>query len=417
MLRSLLTTLFLILATPLAFGEATPNAAGTVVLADGQAKVSSAKAPARALKAGDTVSEGDRISSASGEVHVKMQDAGFLVVRPNTQVVIVAYKADGGDDDKGVFNLISGGLRSITGWIGKFNRKDYVVKTATATIGVRGTDHETIYIPEGSSEGEPGTYDRVYSGETVMKTASGETVIAPNQAAFQPARKGRARLLKDIPGFFRPGPHEGEINAKHAAIQQEINQRREERRQAIREKAAALRDARAKTVSVMQDNREAAKQSHQASMEQQKELKARRESLRKEISDAEQLRQEIVAQRKELQEHVKAGDITQAELRARRKALKEKNDQLAKSWEGIKQHRKELNVASDAAIDEQYNAALARAKALHDQQLETRDKREDLQQERESAAKEIGAMQKQENQRYRQELKADKKDADPTPRQ
>jgi hypothetical protein len=393
---------------------ATPNTAGTVVLADGEAKVSSAGKPAHPLKAGDTVSEGDKLSTTTGEIHVKMQDAGFIVVRPNTQIEIAAYKADGGDDDKGVINLITGGLRSITGWIGKFNRKEYVVKTATATIGIRGTDHETRYIPEGSTDGEPGTYDRVYAGETVIQTPEGQTTVSPNQAGFQPAKKGRPRLLKDIPGFFRPGPHEADINAKHAAIQQEIDQRREERRKVIREKSAALKESRTKTVSLMQDNKAAAKQSQQQAAEQRKEMKAKREALQREIADAEQLRQEIVAKRKDLQEHMKAGDITQPDARARRKELKEKNEQLAKSWEGIKQHRKELQDTGDAAMDEQYNAALARAKALHDQQLETREKRDDLQQERESAAKEIGTMQKQENQRYQQELKEDKKSATPS---
>ncbi|HLX23145.1 MAG TPA: hypothetical protein VKR38_07355 [Usitatibacter sp.] len=419
MSRYAFSSLFLILAASLAFGQgapakaasapATPNVAGTVVLADGQAQVSSGGKAARGLKAGDTVNEGDRISSTNGEVHVKMQDAGFIVVRPNTQVEIVSYKADGGDDDKGVFRLISGGLRSISGWIGKFNRKDYVVKTATATIGIRGTDHETRYIPEGSPEGEAGTYDRVYAGETVIETPEGQTTVSPNQAGFQSAnRKGRPRLLKDIPGFFRPGPHEADINAKHAAIQQEIDQRREERRKVIREKAAALKEARAKTVSLAQDTRAAAKQAQQQAADQRKELKAKHDALRAEITQAEQLRQEIVAKRKELQDKLKTGDITQPEVRTRRQELKQKNELLAKSWESIKQHRKELLDAGDAQLDEQYDAALARAKALHDQQLETREKRDDLQQERESAVKEIGTMQKEENQRYRQELKADK---------
>lgn len=421
MQRYVLTSLFLVLATCLAFGQAAPvkaavepNPAGIVVRADGEPRVASAGKAARPLKAGDTVSEGDRISSANGEVQVKMQDTGFLVVRPNTQIEIVAYKADGGDDDKGVFKLITGGLRSITGWIGKFNRKDYVVKTATATIGIRGTDHETRYIPEGSPEGEPGTYDRVYAGETVIQTTDGDTTVSANQAGFQPARKGRPRLLKDIPGFFRPGPHEDEINAKHASIQKEIDQRREERRKVIREKAGALREARMKTVSVMQQNKEAAKQAQQMSAEQRKELKAKREALQQEIKDAEALREDIVAKRKELQDKLKTGEIAPHEVHARRQELRQKNERLAKSWESIKQHRKELLEANDTQIDEQYNAALARAKALHDQQLETRDKRNDLEQERESTAKEIGTLQKQESQRYRQELKADKKGAAPS---
>ena len=399
-------------AATLAFAQAqkapaAPNAAGTVVLADGDASVSSGGKPPHTIKAGDTVSEGDRLVSRGGEIHVQMQDTGFLVVRPHTEIEIVTYKADGGDDDKGVFRLISGGLRSITGWIGKFNRKDYVVKTATATIGIRGTDHETRYIPEGSSDGEAGTYDRVYAGETYIQTAEGSTTVQPDQAGYQPVR-GKGRLLRDIPGFFRPGPHEGEINAKHEAIQKVLEQRREERRKVIREKLAALMEARMKTASMAQGNREAGRQAMQAAAQNMKANKARREALQQEIRDAEALREDVIARRKELAAHLKAGDITPMELRQRRRELKERNDKLAASWESIKQHRKEMQGASDAQLDAQYNAAMERAKALHDQLLETREKRNDLQQERESAAKDAASAQKQENQRYREELKADK---------
>ena len=418
--RPILACLPLLFACTVAFGQATPpkataapNQAGVVVLAEGDARVASGGNPARPLKAGEAVSEGDRLTSGKGgEIHVQMQDSGFIVVRPNSQFEIVAYKADGGADDKGVFKLISGGLRSITGWIGKFNQKDYVVKTATATVGIRGTDHETRYIPEGSTEGEPGTYDRVYAGETVITTPEGQATVSPNQAGFESSRAhGKPRLLADIPGFFKPGPHEAEINAKHAAIQKDIEQRREERRKVIREKAAALKGARAKTMNVALENRAAAKQSQQATQEQRKEMKAKRDALMQEIKDAEALRAEIVQKRKDLGEVVKTGQITQKELRDRRRELKQKYDQLTQDWEGIKQHKKDLQAANDSQIDEQYDAALARAKALHDQQLETRDKRESLQQERESASQEMKDLQTQEARRYRQELRADKKSA------
>ena len=342
MLRcAIVTALLFTLAAPAARGQQTtpavPNVAGTVVLADGDARVSSGGKPTRPLKAGDTVSEGDRLaSSKAGEIHVQMQDSGFIVVRPNTQSEIAAYRADGGDDDKGVLRLITGGLRSISGWIGKFNRKEYVVKTPTATIGIRGTDHETRYVPEGSPDGEPGTYDRVYAGETVIETPEGNTTVSPNQAGFQSARKGKPRLLADIPGFFKPGPHEAEINAKHAEIQKMIDQRREERRKVIREKAAALQQARAKTVSVMQENRAAGKEAQDEAAAKRKELKAKREALLQEMKDAEAQRADFVQKRKELQDAVKTGQITQPEVRAKRQELKQKYEQLTKSWESVK---------------------------------------------------------------------------------
>jgi DNA repair exonuclease SbcCD ATPase subunit len=313
-----------------------------------------------------------------------------------------------------VFHLISGALRSISGWMGKFNSRNYVVRTATATIGIRGTDHETRYIPEGSTEGEPGTYDRVYAGETFIETAEGKTFVAPDQAGFQPLRaRGKARLLAEIPGFFRPGPHEAQINRKHAEIQKVIDQRREERRKAIAEKRAELAAARGKTVEVLQQNKAAAKEAARTAQEQRRDTQAKREALQQEMKDAQALHEDIQQSRKSLEEVVKTGQITRPELRERRKALRDKEARLQAMQEDIKQKRKELQESSDARVDERFNATEERRKALHDQELEARAKRKSLEEERESAAKEMKTLQGEENKRYREELKADRKGATP----
>ncbi len=65
----------------------------------------------RGAVVGDTVSEGDLLSTNSGsEVHMVMQDSGFMALRANSQLMVVNYKADGSDDDKGVFRLLTGSL-------------------------------------------------------------------------------------------------------------------------------------------------------------------------------------------------------------------------------------------------------------------------------------------------------------------
>ena len=344
-----------------------------------------------------------------GEVHVRMQDTGFIVLRPNSRIQIVSYKADGGDDDKEVLRLIVGGLRSITGWIGKFNSKGYRLQTATATIGIRGTDHEARYLPEGSSEGEAGTYDRVFAGETVIETSTANTAIAPNQAGFVSARpRGKPRLLAEIPGFFRPGPHEAEINQKHAEIQREIEQRREERRKVIAEKRAALGEARARTKESLEKNKAAAQQARQSAEDERREAKEKREKLKEDFKAAQELQQDLQAKRKALEEVLKTGQITRPEVRERRKEIQEKAKALAEAQESIKQQRKALEEFTDAKIDERFKAAEERQKALREQVLDTRGKRKSLGEERESTAEEMKALQQQEGKRYREELKKDR---------
>jgi hypothetical protein len=385
------------------------NQAGVIVLAEGNARLG-----ARPAKVGDVVSEGDLLTSGKdGEVHVKMQDSGFIVLRPDSRIQIVTYKADGGDDDKEVLRLIVGGLRSITGWIGKFNSKSYRLHTPTATIGIRGTDHEARYLPQGSSEGESGTYDRVFAGQTFIETPAENTAIAPNQAGFVSDRpRERPRLLAAIPVFFRPGPHEAEINQKHAEIQKQIEQRREERRKVIAVKRAELQSARAKTKEVVESNKAAIEPARQSAQEQRLQAKAMREKLQQDVNAAQELRAEIQAKRKALEEDVKASQVTRPELRERRRELQEKDKALVDAQASIKEQRKALEEFTDAKIDERFNANQERQKALRDQVLDARGKRKSLEEERESTAEEMKALQQQEGKRYREELKKDRTSGD-----
>lgn len=403
------------LACAPAFGQTPRNQAGVVVLVDGAATITPEGGAARPLKAGEVVNEGDELASArDGEVHVRTQDSGFLVLRPNTRMKVASYKADGGSDDRGVLQLLSGGLRSVSGWIGKFNARNYAVKTQTATIGIRGTDHETIVIPDGSSEGEPGTYDRVYAGKTVISSAAGQAEVAPDQAGFQP-RTGKPRRLASIPRFYRPGPHEDEINRKHAELQKVIDQRREERRKVIAEKRAELQAERGRVRDVAKSNAEAAKDQRRALREERAANKAKREQLKADIDEASAQRKEIQEARKKLDEDFKGGRIPVQEARKERRELNARQKALAAQWEDIKQRRKDMNESGDAAFDARFEAEQARQKALHDQVLEAREKRRALEAEKESASKEIGGMQREENKRYRDELRKDKENAPPSP--
>ena len=348
---------FLACATASAQPASPPNQAGVIVVTSGDARVTPKGGTPRPIKAGDVVSEGDLIvSPKDGEVHVKMQDSGFLAIRPGTRVEIVTYVADGGDSDKAILNLIAGGIRSITGWIGKYNARGYQLKTTTATIGVRGTDHETRVIPEGSSEGEAGTYDRVYVGETVMETAAGQTTVTANRAGFQPARaRGRARLLASIPAFYRPGPNEAEIAKQHAQIQGQIAARREERRKAVLEKRAALQDSRAKTVDMLRENR----------------------GLLDDMKAAQALHEDIQQKRKALEDDAKAGRGTRKELNERRQALVAQEKQLASLHESIKQRRK--------ALGEQVGDTKEKRKALEEEKASAKEEIKSLQRRRTSA--------------------------------
>jgi hypothetical protein len=318
------------------------NQAGVVKIVDGDARIASGTKE-RAAKVGDAVSEGETlITGKDSELHVEMQDAGFMVVRPGTKIEVVKYAADGDDKDHGVFNLIIGGVRSITGWIGKYNAPSYQIKTRNASVGIRGTDHETRYIPEGSSEGEPGTYDRVYAGETVIRTEQGEATIAPDQSGFQSLRpRDRPRRLAAIPPFYRPGRHEEMVARRHAEIQRVIAERREERRKMMQERRSTMQQLKSKAEAAREQDIPAA---------QRREFAAKRMELQRDARAAREMHNEIEASRKALQEDVKAGRATKPEARERRKALAERQKAYDEQQAGINRRLKELNETADSIL-------------------------------------------------------------------
>lgn len=214
------------------------NIAGQVELVEGEVKIIGGNGAERAPQVGENVMEGDTLQSGkSGELHLRMQDNGFIAVRPSTKIKIEAYQAKGTDSDSSVFSLLTGTFRSITGWIGKYNRKNYSIKTPTSTIGIRGTDHEPMYIPEPgpgeTSETPPGTYDKVNTGATVIENPLGSLEVQPNQVGYAP-HKLRPKLLDRVPGAFRPGRNERRIEEKKEHLQKNM----EERRQDIRKRHA-----------------------------------------------------------------------------------------------------------------------------------------------------------------------------------
>ncbi len=333
MLRLVLAAVFACVTPPaLAQGEsakasadapAERTIAGRVVLVEGDVRVYDRNQGLRRPKLDDSLYEGDSIVTGDGgEVHFDMEDGGYIGVRPNTQMRIANYKAEGGPDDQSVIGLLQGSFRSITGWIGRLGGDRYRVVTRTVTIGVRGTEHEPHVIPEESALGEPGTYDRVHNGETVMQTPKGTVNVRANQAGFMPLRgEARPRVLDRIPAFFRPTRNEGRFQGMHLRVQQQLQQRRQQRIQQIRE--------RRKQAGLPREQRPRALQERERRLQMQKQQQEKREARK-----APERRREEKAQssRAEKQREI------QERQRERREAAERARKERAKKLEERRKH-------------------------------------------------------------------------------
>jgi hypothetical protein len=212
--------------------------AGTVEFTTGDSMITPQVGDSRLVAKGSEVHEGDTIVTfTGGEAQLHMLDGAYLMVRENSRIKIEAYVADGGDEDRSILDLIKGTVRSITGWIGKYNRAAYEIRTPIlVTIGVRGTDHEVTYIPPGDPRGDPGVYDKVNEGKAFMRSGNDVVEVPPQRAVFSAwaAKPRRPRLLAAIPRFFRPGPHEREFVQRARASLRTIAAQRQARIRVVR---------------------------------------------------------------------------------------------------------------------------------------------------------------------------------------
>lgn len=175
-----------LLSASVAFAEQAGNAqfvSGTVQVTDSSGRV-------RGLQKGGVINEGDTLTSSKSSVaQIRMADGGFVAVRPETELKFDQFKFGGknGAEEKSFFGLIKGGFRAVTGLIGRVNKQNYRITTPAATIGIRGTDHETVVVLPNTLGLPPGTYNMVNTGETAMMTDAGTVNIRPGEGmAFSP---------------------------------------------------------------------------------------------------------------------------------------------------------------------------------------------------------------------------------------
>ena len=159
------------------------------------------------------------LSGLPGLAQLKMEDGGTIVVRPNTRLTIATYRFNGKEDgtERATYKLDQGSVRAITGQIGRTNKQNYLIQTPTASIGVRGTDHEPAYIPKKEDieylNARPGTYDKVNVGETYIETQGGLVVIKPNSVGYAEDEFSVPTILPALPSFYNQFSSNGSLGS------------------------------------------------------------------------------------------------------------------------------------------------------------------------------------------------------------
>jgi FecR protein len=191
-----LTRQFLFLLVMLGCGGSTyAQAVGTVTHLSGVLTVKHADGSTSVLAVKSSILQGDLlVTEADTYARVKFVDNGEMVVRPSSQLVVnsYVYDVDHPEKDKVAIQLINGGLRSVTGLIGKRNHEAVSFETPTGTIGVRGTNFGALFcqndcgsVPTANgSTPQNGLHVDVSQGAIVLSNPAGQQVYQTGQFGF-----------------------------------------------------------------------------------------------------------------------------------------------------------------------------------------------------------------------------------------
>lgn len=191
------------------------NSIGKVIIYSGIVAAKSLDGKVRVLSRKSKIYKKDVISTEKDSyARIRFTDGSLLVMRPSSTISIDEYyfSKNKPKDDKAVINLLEGGLRTITGFIGKRGNKDsYKTKTRHSSIGIRGTVYGVLMCQGSSCAGlsdearpkQDGQYVNVSSGAIVIKNDSGVTDLKAGQFAFVPSVKSAVTIVPKDPGSVR----------------------------------------------------------------------------------------------------------------------------------------------------------------------------------------------------------------------
>ncbi|MDD2686782.1 MAG: FecR family protein [Gallionella sp.] len=178
---------------------------GRAMLVQGDLTAKDGVGKTRRLTLGSPIYEGDLLNTAEKSTAVvAFRDGGRVSLQPNTAFHVEKFKYKQADNqESAVLRLLKGGVRVVTGLIGRVNHDNYNFRVATATIGIRGTGFDAwadgvCAENERKEKGCSGVY--VWDGEVVLISDEGVSLpVAVSQAASLSKETGKPVRIMTIP--------------------------------------------------------------------------------------------------------------------------------------------------------------------------------------------------------------------------
>ncbi|QWD61819.1 FecR domain-containing protein [Polynucleobacter sp. MWH-UH25E] len=198
----------------------TPAAAGKVLMAIGDVKAMRG-GQAIALAKGADILAGDAVvTGIASNAQLRMSDGAVIALRAQSEFKINQYNFNGKTDgsEKAELSLVKGGVRAVTGAIGRENKDNLQINAVVATVGIRGTGFN-INVCEGNcfnpdkTPVKDGLYAGVFEGKIVVKNQVSVEAVGVNQYLYVSDKDTKPQFIIAPPNFL-PDPLTGQKSAK-----------------------------------------------------------------------------------------------------------------------------------------------------------------------------------------------------------
>ena len=199
------------------------------------------------LASGAAIHNGDVIRTGeASNAQLRFLDGTVVALRARSRFHVADYRYAGTSDGNAaaVFSLLQGGLRAITGLIARDRHR---MSTPLATVGIRGTSYALVHCAgdcEADEEGAApadGTYGLVFEGRVAVANAGGEREFGEDEAFFVADANTPARPIDARPRLLRD--------------RLEARARREQRREQVEARIAAMVERREQLARLTADGR------------------------------------------------------------------------------------------------------------------------------------------------------------------
>jgi FecR protein len=157
------------------------ESAATIEFVFGTAEIISVAGDKRAVEKGSSVFVGDTVVTMDARTQLRFTDGSFVSLLPGSEFRVNAYTFNGTLDgnERLSMELLKGGLRTISGLVGKKIQSAYELITRVSTIGIRGTEYSVVY------------------GETLSGSVAHGRIAVCNGAGCLDVAQGQSYFVRD----------------------------------------------------------------------------------------------------------------------------------------------------------------------------------------------------------------------------